>query len=99
MNSEEIKKTIEGMLSVQLELQKSQLQFKESLTELRTDIAELRAGISDLKEISQRHERRIEQLIGYSTTQESDRLDLLQGLRNLERRVTRLELNNNGNHD
>ncbi len=82
MNSEEIQRTIEGMLSVQLELQKSQLQFNESL-------AELRAGISDLKEISQRHERRIEQLIGYSITQESDRLELLQGLRNLERRVKR----------
>lgn len=82
MNSEEIQRTIEGMLSVQLELQKSQLQFYESL-------AELRADISDFKEISQRHERRIEQLIGYSITQESDRLELLQGLRNLERRVKR----------
>lgn len=101
MTPEEIQRTIEGMLSVQQELQRSQLEFRESLIPLRDDIVankeainELRMAISDLKEISQRHERRLEQLIGYSITGESDRLDLLQRLQNVERRVNRLENNN-----
>ena len=102
MTPEEIQIIIEGMLTVQQGLQNSQINFNQSLDELRANIAanredinELRIAIADLKEISQRHERRIEQLIGYSITGESDRLDLLQRLMNLERKVNRLEQENN----
>ena len=91
MTPEEIQRTIEGMLSVQKGLQDSQLQLTSTLDRLSGDIAELRQGISDLKEISQRHERRIEQLIGYSITGESDRLDLLERFQGLEHRVRKLE--------
>lgn len=84
MTFDEIQKTIEGMLGVQKELQNSQLRFAESLTELRESVA-------DLKEVTQSHERRIEQLIGYSIIGEGERLDVIQRLQNLERRVNRLE--------
>ena len=77
MTPEEIQRTIEGMLAVQKELQNSQLRFDSFLDRLGQDISELRESVADLKEISQRHERRIEGLIGYSITGESDRLDLL----------------------
>lgn len=53
MTFEEILIIIETMLSVQQELQNPQLRFSESLVELRQSVA-------DLKEVSQRHERRIE---------------------------------------
>lgn len=103
MTPEEIQRTIEGMLAVQKELQNSQLRFDSSLdrlgqdiSELRESISELRESVTDLKDVSQRHERRIEQLIGYSITGESDRLDLLGRLTTLERRVNRLEQDNHG---
>lgn len=91
MTPEEIQRTIEGMLTIQRELQNSQLEFRESLAELRTDIIDLKESTRNLNEISQRHERRMEQLIGYSITGESDRLDLLQRLMTLEHRVSKLE--------
>ncbi len=103
MTPEEIQRTIEGMLAVQKELQNSQLRFDSSLdrlgqdiSELRESISELRESVTDLKDVSQRHERRIEQLIGYSITGETDRLDLLGRLTTLERRVNRLEQDNHG---
>ncbi len=66
MTPEEIQRTINEMLAVQQELQNSQLKFRESLVELGQDISELRIATADLKEISARHERRMQQLIGYS---------------------------------
>ena len=103
MTPEEIQRTIEGMLAVQKELQNSQLRFDSSLdrlgqdiSELRESISELRESVTDLKDVSQRHERRIEQLIGYSITGEGDRLDLLGRLTTLERRVNRLEQDDHG---
>lgn len=48
-----------------------------------------------LKEVSQRHERRIEHLIGYSITGEADKLDLLSKMSLLEHRVLHLEQNQN----
>ena len=105
MTPEEIKETIEGMLAVQRELQNSQLKLQESqlklqeesqrqredINVLREDISTLVQGIGQLIEVSNRHERRIEQLIGYSLTGESDRLDLQQEVNDLKRRVERLE--------
>ena len=41
--------------------------------------------------VGRRHDRRIEQLIGYSITGEGDRLDLLERFQGLERRVRKLE--------
>lgn len=88
-----MQKVIEGMLAVQQGRQSSQLRFAESLVELRQEIADLRESTRNLNEISARHERRMEQLIGYSISGESDRLDIAQQLQSLERRVNRLERN------
>ncbi len=96
MTPEEIQRAIEGMLDIQRELQNSQLEFRESLVQLRMDITDLKESTKNLNDISQRHERRIEQLIGYSITGESDHLDLLGRLTTLERRVNRLEQDNHG---
>ena len=45
-------------------------------------------------ERSNRNERRIEQLIGYSITNESEHLDIEQRFRNLEVRLSQLESQN-----
>lgn len=84
MTPQEIQSAIEGLLAVQRELQNTQLVMRE-------EIADLKESTKNLNELSQRHERRLEQLIGYSITGESDRLDLLERIQNLERRVEQLE--------
>lgn len=84
MTPNEIQSAIEGLLSVQRELQNTQLRTAE-------EIADLKQSISELNEISRRHERRLEQLIGYSITGESDRLDILQRMSTLETRINKLE--------
>ena len=78
------------------ELRGSISELRGSISELRESTSELRESVTDLKDVSQRHERRIEQLIGYSITGESDHLDLLGRLTTLERRVNRLEQDNHG---
>lgn len=77
---EQILSVQKEMLSVQRDLQEGQMQMLDSL--------------SRLIEVSDRHERRIEQLIGYSITGESDRLTLLERLIKLENRVQEIEKNN-----
>ena len=86
MTPDEIRQAIEGMLAVQRELQNTQLIMRE-------EIADLKESTRNLNEVSQRHERRIEQLIGYSITGENDRLDIVERLMSLERRVNQLEGN------
>lgn len=91
MTPQEIQSAIEGLLAVQRELQNSQLKFAESLAESKQETLELRASITELRKLSQSHERRIEQLVGYSIIGGSEHLDVIQRLQNLERRVARLE--------
>lgn len=86
MTPDEIRQAIEGMLAVQREQQNTQLIMRE-------EIADLKESTRNLNEVSQRHERRIEQLIGYSITGENDRLDIVERLMSLERRVNQLEGN------
>lgn len=76
MNYEEIQKTIEGMLSIQRELQESQLKLKESqlLHDQQIDrlisyqentarqIGQLTTLLQTLANIADSHERRIEHL-------------------------------------
>ena len=64
---------------------------REDINVLREDISTLVQGIGQLIEVSNRHKRRIGQLIGYSLTGGSDRLDLQQEVNDLKRRVERLE--------
>ena len=71
------RETIEQMLSVQRDLQERQMQLLDA--------------VSRLVEVSNRHERRIEQLIGYSITQESDHLTLTERVIALEQQVKKLQ--------
>lgn len=66
-------------------------QQREEAQRQREDISTLVESIKQLIVNSERHDRRIEQLIGYSITGESDRLDLQQEVNDLKRRVERLE--------
>lgn len=73
------------------ELRETTTANAEAIRELRLETRDLKESTQQLNEISQRHERRMEQLIGYSITGESDRLDVLGRLQSLERRMRKLE--------
>jgi len=90
MTFEEMQSVIQGMLAVQQELQRSQVDLKAEIGDLKDSTNDLRKSAQALLDLSLRHERRIEQLLGYSITGDSDRLDLTQRLENLERKVNRL---------
>jgi hypothetical protein len=64
MTPEEIQRTIEGMLAIQKELQNSQLKLQDESQRQREDISTLVESIKQLIVNSDRHERRIEQLLG-----------------------------------
>jgi hypothetical protein len=65
--------------------------LREESQRQREDINVLVQSIGQLLEVSNRHERRIEQLVGYSITSDSDRLDLQQQILDLAKRVEKLE--------
>ena len=84
MTFEEIQKTIEGMLAVQRQLQDSQLELRSAQERERETLQIMVEEMNPFIERSNRNERRIEQLIGYSITNESEHLDIEQRFRNLE---------------
>ena len=105
MTFEEMQKIIEGMLSVQRELQDSQLKLKESQFELKERqlkfeesqeaqkfvLDELIQKYGDLAEHSIRQREILDRLIGYSLTNESEHLNLEEKLQALETRIKRFE--------
>lgn len=105
MTPEQILQTIEGMLSVQRELQGSQLRFETELGGLKQSVGDLKQSVNDLKESQKQTlvamdsflehgkaiDRRFEQLIGYSINRERDSLDIQQDILNLRHRVVALE--------
>ena len=105
MTFEEMQKIIEGMLSVQRELQDSQLKLKESQFELKERqlkfeesqevqkavLDELIQKYGDLAEHSIRQREILDRLIGYSLTNESEHLNLEEKLQALEARIRRFE--------
>jgi len=93
MTPEEIQKTIEQMLSIQRQIQETQLKNSTEISELSTNMSDLSTKMSELIEHSRKQDKRIEQLIGYSITGESDRLDLEERVRNLERKVKKMKSN------
>lgn len=97
MTLEEIQKAIEGMLAVQRELQESQVRLKDQQERERETISILVDEIFKLVALNNQHENRINQLIGYSITNESDRYTLMERLMNVERRLEQLENQQNGN--
>ncbi len=95
MTFEEIQQAIEGLLSVQRKLQNSPLRFDAELGDLKEaqkqSLAQKLVEVDALLENGKATDRRIETLIGYSITQESDVLDVRADVLNLKRRVTALE--------
>jgi predicted phage tail protein len=68
-----------------------QVEFRADMNELRADLREeaektknLRVSLEALRDIVGGQNQRINQLVGYSVTGESDRLDLEQRIRALE---------------
>ncbi|WP_009546047.1 hypothetical protein [Crocosphaera subtropica] len=94
MTFEEIQKTIEGMLAVQRQLQESQFELREAQERERETLQVMIEEMNRFIERSNRNERRIEQLIGYSITNESEHLDIEPRFRNLEARLSELENQN-----
>ena len=78
-NQAKRQKEIEIILSIQRELQEKQLNLTDA--------------VARLIEAGNRTDQRINQLLGYSLSNESDHLDLTQRLINLEKRVNKLEGN------
>ena len=98
MTFEQIQEAIDGMLSVQRELQGSQLRFEAELGDLKQSVGDLKesqkqtlVAIDTLLEHGKATDRRIERLIGYSINRESDSLDIQQDILNLRHRVVALE--------
>lgn len=82
---------IERMMAISQDLQQRQIQLQDSQERERETILIMVEEMNRLMEISNRHERRIEQLIGYSITNDSDHLNLEEKFRALEQRVERTE--------
>jgi polyhydroxyalkanoate synthesis regulator phasin len=101
MTPEEIQTTLEQMLAVQRELQESQLQLQDGQVRLQQEqeaqkavLDELIERYGDLSANSERQQRILEQLIGYSLTNESEHMTLEEKLEALQARVQRLENRN-----
>lgn len=93
MTFEEIQQAIEGLLSVQRELQNSQLRFESEMADVKEAQKQTGVALGSLLEVAQSSERKIERLIGYSITQESDVLDVKTDILDLKRRIAALERN------
>jgi hypothetical protein len=98
MTFEEIQQAIEGMLSVQRELQSSQLRFEAELGDLKQSVGDLKesqkqtlVAMDALLEHGKATDRRIEQLIGYSINRERDSLDIQQDILDLRHRLVAIE--------
>jgi hypothetical protein len=98
MTPEQIQQAIEGMLSVQRELQGSQLRFEAELGDLKQSVGDLKesqkqtlVAMDALLEHGKATDRRIEQLIGYSINRERDSLDIQQDILDLRHRLVALE--------
>ena len=105
MTPEEIQQTIEGMLAVQRDIQEKQLRNTEAIEQLDIrlnritqqqeinlqNIALLTENISNLNIISQRHENRLTQLYGYQMSADTDKLNIMQNLNDIKRRLNNIE--------
>jgi hypothetical protein len=95
MTFEEIQQAIEGMLSVQRELQNSQLKLAEHGAKFDAEMETLKARqeafASSLETSQANFDRRFEQLIGYSINRERDSLDIQQDILDLRHRLVAIE--------
>jgi uncharacterized protein YciI len=78
---------IDRILAVQRELQESQIYLRDQQERERETLTILRDEVFKLIEASNRSDRRIEQLVGYSIADESDRLNYLERVIKLEKQL------------
>ena len=64
---------------------------RQDIRDLKETSLILRDSITGFLQIASDHEKRLTQLVGYLITGESDRLDLLERLQKVERRIDGLE--------
>lgn len=64
---------------------------RQDIRDLRETSLILRDSVAGILKIASDHEKRLTQLVGYSITGESDRLDLLERLQKLEQQVKQLK--------
>lgn len=79
------------MFAIARELQERQIHLQDSQERERETLQIMVSEMSKFVESANRNERRIEQLIGYSITNESEHLDIEERFRSLEYRINRLE--------
>ncbi len=80
-------KSIEALAN---ESSQSLQRFEQRFTVLGNEISDLKDTVFTLAQIASDHEKRLTQLVGYSITGD-DRLDLLQRLQKLGRRINQIE--------
>ena len=105
MNFEEIDRILDRMLEVQQDIQIRQLQNTDAIARLTERqerisqqqekntraIALLTENIENLNVVSQRHQDRLTNLYGYQQSADTDRLNLLQGLNDIKRKLISIE--------
>jgi hypothetical protein len=91
MTFEEIQQAIEGILTIQRELQNSQLRLDAELGDLKEAQKNTLSAIDLLVEHGKTMDRQIERLIGYTINRERDSIDIQQDILDLRHRVVALE--------
>lgn len=105
MTFDEIQKIFEGMLKIQQDIQVQQVKNTETIARIgkrqegiaeqqeknERAIARLTENIENLNIVSQRHEDRLTYLYGYQQTADTDRLNIMQGVNDIRRRLNNIE--------
>ncbi|MEL6579451.1 MAG: hypothetical protein AAFQ14_06850 [Cyanobacteria bacterium J06621_12] len=105
MTFEEYNQILDRMLEVQQDIQIKQIEVQDTIArisqkheEIATQqdkntkaIANLTENVSNLNVVSQRHEDRLTRLYGYQMTSDGDRLNIMQGVNDIKRRLTIIE--------
>jgi hypothetical protein len=98
MTFEEIQEILNRMLKIQQDIQFQQVKNTDAIARIDKQqekniqaISQLTENISNLNVVSQRHENRLSQLYGYQQTADSDRLNIMQGVLDIKRRLTSIE--------
>ena len=105
MTFEEYNQILDRMLQVQQDIQVKQIEVQDTIArisqkqesiaqqqEKNTEaIANLTENVSNLNVVSQRHEDRLTRLYGYQMTSDSDRLNIMQGVNDIKRRLVIIE--------
>ena len=105
MTFEEYNLILDRMLEVQQDIQIKQIEVQDTIARISQKqeeiaiqqeqntkaIANLTENVSNLNVVSQRHEDRLTRLYGYQMTSDGDRLNIMQGVNDIKRRLTIIE--------